>query len=348
LDVFFLKFRSAIAELVAPVFSFDMKDGAWYRKRDLVELGLHMAAMNGYAEGIANSLRCQGRTPTGETLLGYVKALTCDELLANAEVQIESCIERLKMKGLRLRDVAVAFDWHDQPYYGKPTPGMIGTQPKDGTCHAFSFLTASILTPGRRLVLCIVPLTSREGLPTLVLALLERIQKRVDGIAYIVFDNGFQSNELIKELQKRRIPFILPLRETVKLNRRWRWMRYAKRFNYRTGGVEVDVVEAEDAKGRRYFLATNLSASPKRVLRYYKRRWGIETSYRKILEFLPKTTSRSWVVRIFYFTFACLIYNAWVVLNANIQEPITTFAIKLNYIWHFITLYQMEIEVTPR
>jgi hypothetical protein len=81
---------------------------------------------------------------------------------------------------------------------------MIGTQPKDGTCHAFSFLTASILTPGRRLVLCIVPLTSREGLPTLVLALLERIQKRVDGIAYIVFDNGFQSNELIKEKVKTR------------------------------------------------------------------------------------------------------------------------------------------------
>jgi IS4 transposase len=167
------------------------------------------------------------------------------------------------------------------------------------------------------------------------------------GVAYVVFDNGFQSNELIEELQKRRIPFILPLRGTVKLERRWRWMRYAKRFNYRTEGVEVDVVEAQDAKGRRYFLATNLSASPKRVLRYYKRRWGIETSYRKIGEFLPKTTSRSWIVRVFYFTFACLVYNAWVVLNANAQEPITTFAMKLNYIWHSITLHQMEVEASP-
>jgi len=66
------------------------EEGAWYGKRDLIELELHMAVMNGYAEGIANGLRRQGKAPTGETLLGYIKAMTCDEMLANAEAQIES------------------------------------------------------------------------------------------------------------------------------------------------------------------------------------------------------------------------------------------------------------------
>ena len=347
MDLFFLRFRSAIAELVAPLFSFRMKRGAWYDKQDLIELTLHAAVMNSFAEGTANSLRCQGKVPTSETLLDYIKTVTCDEMLANAEAQIERSINQLTLKRVRLKDVGVAFDWHDQPYYGKPAPGMVGTQPKRGTCYAFSFLTASILTPRRRLVLCIIPLTSRESLVDLVLALLERIQKRVEGMGYVAYDNGFQDSELIKELQNRRIPFILPLRDTVKLKRRWRWMRYARRFNYRTKGVEVDVVEAQDAKGRRYFLATNIAASPKRVLRLYKRRWGIETSYRKIGEFLPKTTSRSWVIRIFYFVFACLIYNAWVVLNAKAQEPLTTITMKLNYIWNSLTLHQMEIEASP-
>jgi IS4 transposase len=46
--------------------------------------------------------------------------------------------------------------------------------------------------------------------------------------------------------------------------------------------AQVDVVEAVDKKGWQYFLATNLPYSPKRVLKLYKRRWGIETSYRKI------------------------------------------------------------------
>jgi len=349
LDLFFLKFRSAIAELVAPLFSFEMKEGAWYGRQDLVELMLHMAVTNGFAEGVANILRCRGRMPTGETLLDYVKSMTCDEMLANAEAQVERCVEMLKGKGLRLKDVAVAFDWHDQPYYGKPVAGMVGTKPKRGTYHAFSFLTASVLTAGRRLTLCIIPLASREGLPTLVLALIERIQRRVKRIGYMAFDNGFQSSELILELQKREIPFILPLRDTVKLGRRRRWMRYARRFNYTTQGVTVDVVEVEDAKGRRYFLATNIPASPKRVLRMYKLRWGIETSYRKIREFLPKTTSRNWIVRIFNFIFACLLYNAWVVLNAKAQTPITTIAIKLSYIWNsLILMMAMKTEASSR
>jgi len=349
LDLFFLRFRGVIAKLVAPLFSFKMKDGAWYGKQDLIELELHMAVTNSFAEGTANILRCQGKMPTGETLLDYVKTMTCSEMLTKAEAQIDCCVKQLKMKGLRFKNLALAFDWHDEPYYGKPMIGMVGTKPKRGACYAFSFLTASILTAGRRLVLCIVPLSSREGLSELVLGLTARVQKWVKGLGYVVFDNGFQSSELMLELQKRRINFILPLRDTAKFERRRRWMRYATRFSYTTEGVTVDVVEAEDTEGRTYFLATNMAASPKRILRLYKRRWGIETSYRKIREFLPKTTSRSWVVRIFNFIFACLLYNTWVVLNARAQTPITTIAIKLTHIWNsLILMMAMKTEASPR
>ena len=85
MDLFFVRFRRAVAEFVASLFSFKMKDGAWYGKRDLVELELHMAVMNSFAEGTVNSLRREGDVPTGETLLDYVKTMTCDEVLANAE-----------------------------------------------------------------------------------------------------------------------------------------------------------------------------------------------------------------------------------------------------------------------
>ena len=67
---------------------------------------------------------------------------------------------------------------------------------------------------------------------------------------------------------------------------------------------------------------------------------GIEKGYRKIREFLPKTTLRSWIVRIFYFVLACMIYNAWIVLKERSKEKITTIVIKLNYIWSLFMLYQ--------
>jgi hypothetical protein len=80
LEEFFVKFRIAIAKFVALLFSFKMKDGAWYAKKDFVELGLHMAAMNNYVEGTANALIRRQDVPTSETLLTYVKTLMSDEM----------------------------------------------------------------------------------------------------------------------------------------------------------------------------------------------------------------------------------------------------------------------------
>ena len=47
----------------------------------------------------------------------------------------------------------------------------------------------------------------------------------------------------------------------------------------------------------------------------YRRRWRTETSYRKITEFLPKTSSPTFSVRLFYFLFAVALYNLWVLTN---------------------------------
>lgn len=64
----------------------------------------------------------------------------------------------------------------------------------------------------------------------------------------------------------------------------------------------------------------------------YRRRWGVETSYRMIGDFLAKTTSKSFSVRLFYFLFAVMLYNLWVltnvllsvVIDAELDRPILT------------------------
>ncbi len=47
----------------------------------------------------------------------------------------------------------------------------------------------------------------------------------------------------------------------------------------------------------------------------FRRRWGIETSYRQIGDFLPRTSSPTFSVRLFYFLFAVSLYNLWVLAN---------------------------------
>jgi hypothetical protein len=221
--------------LVSPLFKFELEYGSWYEKRELIDLAVHTAVLNSYAEGVSEVLRedCGKHMPTSETLLTYVKTMSVEEVMEAADAQIAMCVQALRKKGVTLKKVALAFDWHDRPYYGSPkTKGVVGTRPKRGTSYAFGFLTCSVITPRKRLTLCAVPLTKRGGLTSLVLALLERVLGRYTKrkVTYVAFDNGFQDAELLRQLVERGIPFIMPLRATTKLRKRWRWVRQARRF----------------------------------------------------------------------------------------------------------------------
>jgi putative transposase len=333
----FLKFKSFAQQLVSPIFTFNTKPGATYQKINLINIVISIALLNCYAEGYTKVLRKnKGRgVPTSETLLDYLKTSDVTTILETAKVQIDRCVETLKKKGISLNKVAIAFDWHDKRFYGKHnTKGVLGTKPERGTSYAYSYLTVSIITPRKRLVLAVLPLETRKGLPQLVLSLLGFLMMQyVKNLFYVAFDNGFQDSQLLQALIDRNIPFVIPLRDTVKLRKRWRWKRYARRFSYNTKGVWVDVVEAVDSKGLQYFLGTNLSGRPKRILKLYKKRWGIETSYRMIEQFCAKTTSDDHVVRVLYFVLAALLYNVWILLNARVKRHVIVVELKLSCYW---------------
>jgi len=53
-----------------------------------------------------------------------------------------------------------------------------------------------------------------------------------------------------------------------------------------------------------------------RLFLLYGKRWGIETSYRvKKHSYLPKTTSKNYLIRLFYFMFSVLLYNLWILAD---------------------------------
>lgn len=51
----------------------------------------------------------------------------------------------------------------------------------------------------------------------------------------------------------------------------------------------------------------------------YKKRWGIENSYRSLKDFLAWTTSKEYPVRLFHFGFAIVMYNCWRLTDFNVQ-----------------------------
>ena len=86
-----------------------------------------------------------------------------------------------------------------------------------------------------------------------------------------------------------------------------------------------NVVIVKDEGGNKRAFATNeifdendVNLSDRLFLLYGKR-WGIETSYRvKKQSFLPKTTSKNYQIRIFYFLFSVLLYNLWLLADVLI------------------------------
>ena len=59
----------------------------------------------------------------------------------------------------------------------------------------------------------------------------------------------------------------------------------------------------------------NFDKNLRGAIEMFRKRWGIETGYRMIDQFLPKTTSKNYIVRMFYFFFGCIMYNAWILFN---------------------------------
>jgi IS4 transposase len=59
------------------------------------------------------------------------------------------------------------------------------------------------------------------------------------------------------------------------------------------------------------------------ALMNYARRWEIEAGYRTIKRFMGATTSKNFVLRFFYFAFACLLYSIWRVIDFLVQLALT-------------------------
>ena len=80
------------------------------------------------------------------------------------------------------------------------------------------------------------------------------------------------------------------------------------------------VVCWSEKKGKLIPFATNVEARNAMSLvaeipKEYRRRWGIETSFRKVKEVYGMTLSPSPAIRLAYFMVAMVLYNLWQAVN---------------------------------
>ncbi len=282
---------------------------------------LVLAALdNTSAEAIA---RDKFRLPSSDTVLNAVKELDWRDVKRGFDRILDVTLLQLRKQRMLGGSVMLAIDFHDDRYYGaKDDEGVVGTKPERGTCYAFRIATIDIVMHGCRFTLADVPF--RKGMKNAdIVEHLVRKAGRYVKIKGVLLDGGFYEADVIGRLKKRKIKYIIRADKSRKLRRK---LKHANRERgYRTvltvnkkAETTLVAVYAKKKNGKRrewHAWITNVGASPKKIQKTYKKRWGIETGYRVKGDFQANTCSKNFTIRIMYSLLAICLYNVWVLVN---------------------------------
>jgi putative transposase len=222
-------------------------------------------------------------------------------------------------------DVAIDFtEWY---FYGdRGAPMVMGKEPDRGTSKCYKFATINIVEAGKRFTLLALPVGPFDKKEEVLRKLLGYVLERIK-IRRIYVDRGFCDSNAIKVFDNLHLKYLMPCTQysTVKdILKITPAPRIVTDFEMKDVTFNLVIVEEELENGKieKRAFATNEEYNEndlnlaERLFDLYGRRWGIETSYRvKKHSYLPKTTSKNYLIRLFYFMFSVLLYNLWILAD---------------------------------
>jgi hypothetical protein len=244
-------------------------------------------------------------------------------------------------KPLRKRKQPLAIDLHLVPYYGAAYADpkeIYRGQNKAGTNSFHAYASAYVAFHGQRFTVALTPVERGEDMKAIVQRLLTLARKGGVRPALLLLDRGFYSIDVIRYLQRARVPFLMPAVargrkpaaatpatgiRAYKLWKRGGWGQHTLVTGKKKATVSI-CVHCGNHRGRRkkrgrsawvYAYWGIRPRSTRWVAETYRSRFGIETSYRQLNEARIKTCTRNPVVRFFFVALALILRNVWVWLH---------------------------------
>jgi hypothetical protein len=307
---------------------------ASYEDTQFFELQTFMGMVRcGTAQGAARFQYRRGEEygPHGDTHLRAVKQFDPDELMDGFNATTDRLLSVIASEASFRRPVTAAIDITTIPYYGdvEEMPMVSGT--KDGEGRAFKFATLSIIGRNIPLVLAVEPVRESsawdENPPNQIHRTVRRLVQRAKEhapIETVLCDREFDSMRVFQTLSNLDVNYLIPKRITSSEREVIEQMEEDdQEVAVESASVHVEAgshpmrflyVPSMSGEGTTVF-ATNLRVGPDEAemfCRRYSRRWQIENEYKSSKgDFLAKTFSKDYRVRLFYFVFAVLLYNIW-------------------------------------
>lgn len=312
------------------------------QSRDLLQVLIFAAA----SRLSVHQACCQlERAPSGPTVLGTLASQFRD--LDALEDHVNALLARLIPKGLGKRKRRVALDLVALPYHGTVEEAhhdeVCRSKAKSGTTHFFTYATAYAVVRGHRYTLALCRVRAQQTMAQVLRTLLARLATLGIRIKLLLLDRGFYSVRVLQDLLTCGLPFIMPAVKRGKkpttpggptgthalaAEKHSHWTSYTLK-SAQEGQVSFDLaVVCYNTRGHRgrhqreALLYATWGVKPRSlswVRATYRRRFGIESSYRQAHQARIRTSSRKPALRLLFLGVALVLRNVWVWLHAEVM-----------------------------
>jgi hypothetical protein len=302
-------------------------DGYICNTEMILNVLIKASAENSSLEAVCADLE---ETADSNTIREYLNDALPIKELREQERQVNEALASCTPEDLVQTDIEIAIDCHDEPFYGKQAGTRQVTcagQAKKGTTHFVRIATAYIIWRQVRLSLAVRYVLPEDETLEILKFLLERLKKLGFKAKVLYMDKGFSSTAIIQYLTAQQQAAIIacPIRGKKGGTRALCRGRssYSTKYTF-TDGTQTDIamkaslVPNASGKLRRKWLAfilISLDWKPDKVYDEYRRRFGIECSYRILRRVRAATTSRNPSLRFFLLGIGLILVNAWVFLR---------------------------------
>jgi hypothetical protein len=223
----------------------------------------------------------------------------------------------LPQKARRLAIDLVLIPYHGTHYHNENE--IYRSQPKSGTTHFHAYATVCVIHKGFRYTIALTPVAKGEEMKKVVVRLLHQCKKIGVRCSLLLIDRGFYSVSVISYLKHAQIPFLMPIVIRGKKATKNQLAGGTRKYqNWKKSGFDCyeikTKIKGKDAKtwfrvcvccknlkghrGKRgqksyafAYYGLN-SGKAKWYFETYRKRFGIEASYRQSHECRIRTSTR--------------------------------------------------------
>lgn len=282
-------------------------------------------------DSIENTCKMLEAVPCGNDIRYHLEKL---DSMNKLEYQLNETLHSRIPPGIRKGKILAAIDLNLIPYYGTPNdiekPYIYRSEAKDGTCSFYAYASIYLIKKHKRVTIALTSVQQDDTNVAIITRLLDKISPLNLRIKRLLLDRGFYSVPVIRWLKALDIPFIMPVivrgkdggtAQLLKGGRSYKTTYTMQSQKYGSVSFEVRVVcvyknGKRGKHGIEYFAYAvhKISLTLQAIHDDYRRRFGIETSYRMKNQCRIKTTSKNPVIRLLFMGIAFILTDIWVYL----------------------------------